>query len=193
MGRLATALAGVVGLLLLAAALLPIACGEDSGDDGARSTVSQPAPEPEPEPEPDPDPDPGPGPEPEPDPEPPASLPAELVGTWIAAEGGAELVYEFAADGSYKHASVLLQQREAGMFSFTISARGTVEVDGSTLVVTPESGTQEIKDPDAPGSDSEKPIDTSPQHYDWALDASGGAPELQLTDADGLTLTYVKQ
>jgi hypothetical protein len=79
------------------------------------------------------------------------------------------------------------------MFSFTISARGTVEVDGSTLVVTPESGTQEIKDPDAPSSNSQEPVDTSPQRYEWALDASGAAPELELTDADGLTLTYVKE
>ena len=189
MGHFARAIAGVVGLLLLAAALLPIACGDDTGDEGARSTVSQPAPDLEPEPEPEPEP----GAEPESEPESAAGLPAELVGTWIAAEGGAELVYEFSPDGSYKHASVLLQQREAGLFSFTISASGTVEVEGSTLTITPESGTQEIEDPDAPAGGSEKPIDTSPQHYEWALDTSGAAPELQLTDAEGLTLTYVRE
>jgi hypothetical protein len=191
MGRLATALASVVGLLLLAAALVSTACGDDSPDDGARSVASQPAPEPEPEPEPEAEPEPQP--QPEPEHEPAATLPADLVGTWIAAEGGAELVYVFAADGSYKHAGVLLQQREAGTFSFTISASGMVEADRSTLLITPQSGTQEIKDPDAPGSASEEPIDTSPQRYEWALDASGPAPELRLTDADGLTLTYVKQ
>lgn len=177
MGRLATALAGVVGLLLLAVALAPIACGGDGPDDGGRTVASQPEPEPEPQPEP----------------EPPGGVPAELVGTWVTAEGGAELVYMFEADGSYKHASVLLQQREAGLFSFTISARGTVEVDGSALVLTPQSGTQEVKDPDTPGADSEEPIDMSPQAYEWALDASSAAPELQLTDAKGLTLTYLKE
>jgi hypothetical protein len=185
--------AGVIGLLLLAVALALTACGEDSTDEGARDVASQTAPESEPKPEPEPQPEPEPAPEPQPEPDPAAILPAELVGTWIAAEGGAELVYVFAADGSYKHAGVLLQEREAGTFSFTISARGTVEADGSTLVITPESGTQEIKDPDAPGSDSEKPIDTSPQRYEWALDDSGSAPELRLTGADGQTLTYVKK
>jgi hypothetical protein len=187
MGRLATALAGVIGLLLLAAALVSTACGEDSSDEGARDVASQTAPEPEPDPEPEPEP------EPQPEPDPAATLPAELVGTWTAAEGGAEHVYVFAADESYEYAGVLLQQREAGTFSFTISARGTVEVDGSTLVIMPERGTQEIKDPDAPGSDSEEPIDTSPQRYEWALDASGPASELRLTAGDGLTLTYVKE
>ena len=40
-------------------------------------------------------------------------------------------------------------------------------------MITPESGTQEIKDPDAPGGASRSADRRLTQSYEWTLDASG--------------------
>jgi hypothetical protein len=120
-----------------------------------------------------------------------AAVPEELVGTWQAESDSAELIYVFARDGAYKHAGVLLQQREAGLFSFEIAARGIVSVEGSELVLTPTEGTQTISDPDVPSANSTRPIDRSPERYGWDLEASGS--QLNLTDASGATVSYTRQ
>jgi hypothetical protein len=70
-----------------------------------------------------------------------------LVGTWDSAEGAAEILYVFKADGTYKHAGVLLQERPGGLFTFKIGARGTVTVRGRSLILHPRSGTESLHDP----------------------------------------------
>lgn len=164
-------------LVLLAAMFVATACGgEDPSDnaalDGARpASIQTPTTTPEAAAD--------------------GSVPGELVGTWVSTDpGAAELVYVFARDGTYKHAGVLLQQRDTGMFSFERSARGAVWVRGGTLVLEPASGTQEIADPDVPSANSKRPIDTTPERYEWTLD---GAGRLQLTDSAGATIEYAHE
>jgi hypothetical protein len=118
-----------------------------------------------------------------------AALPAELIGTWGSAGGEAEIIYRFARDGVYEYAGVLTQQRPSGVFSLTISAVGTVSVDGPVLVVQPTRGTREITDSDSPSSDRTTPVDTTAQRYRWAVRGS----QLVLTDGKGTTITYDRQ
>jgi hypothetical protein len=159
--------------LLLVALLGQAACGsDDSAGELTPTPTATSAAEPSPEPT-----------------EAPVAqaVPEELVGTWVSDdEGAAEFVYVFSADGTYKHAGVLLQQRESGTFSFTVEARGTVSVDGDQLVLEPESGKEELSDPDRPGGPEESPIDMTPQRYEWALADS----RLTLTDESGSTIGY---
>jgi hypothetical protein len=145
-------------------------------------------------------PTPGPQPNPSPDPTPArdgeagSGLPRELVGTWIAADShAAELVYAFEPDRTYRHASVLLQQREAGTFSFTINARGTVTIDGENLILRPKSGTQRLQEPERPGGGSKRPVDMSPRRYAWAVETSGSSPRLRITDPSGSSVDYRKR
>jgi subtilisin family serine protease len=118
-----------------------------------------------------------------------AALPTELVGTWSSTGGSAQLIYRFAPDGTYEHSGALTQQRPSGVFSFAVSAVGTVTVDGSVLVLQPVSGTQELRDPDAPSSNWTRPVDTTPERYGWTVQGS----QLALTDANHSTITYDRQ
>jgi hypothetical protein len=119
---------------------------------------------------------------------------AQLAGTWVATDsGGAELVYQFRADGTYKHAAVLLQQREAGLFSLKIGAQGSVTVRGRLLVLRPTSGFKEVEDPDRPSRSFRSAIDRSPERYEWTLDVAGSRQRLRLTDATGITIAYIKR
>jgi hypothetical protein len=121
-------------------------------------------------------------------------VPEELVGMWTAGDdAAAELMYAFGADGTYHHIGVLLQEREGGTFSFTVEERGALSVDGDSMVLQPETGSREVRNPDVPGGDSERPVDKTPRRYSWALDKSTSPPTLQLTDVDGSTVDYTKQ
>jgi hypothetical protein len=118
-------------------------------------------------------------------------LPEELVGRWVSTgSGGAEIIYEFAADGAYKYAGVLLQQRDTGMFSFIRSAVGTVSVDGDVLTLRPDHGTEKLQDPDVPSASTEHPIETTEETLAWRIDGGG---RLSLTDASGNTIVYARQ
>jgi hypothetical protein len=120
------------------------------------------------------------------------AFPAELVGTWVSTgQGAAELIYEFAGDGSYRHAGVLVQEREDGTFSFERGTHGTATVDADTLVLRQRGGTQTIKDPDVPEASSERELGPARETYRWRLDDSDGT--LQLTDATGTTIAYERQ
>jgi hypothetical protein len=119
-----------------------------------------------------------------------ARLPSALVGTWDSAEGAAEIIYVFRADGTYKHAGVLLQERASGTFSFKIGARGTVTVRGHSLVLHPRSGFQSLHDPDDSSRDYTEPIDRSPERYRWSITGYGTSARLRLTDRTGNTVTY---
>lgn len=117
-------------------------------------------------------------------------LPSALVGTWDSAEGAAEIIYVFKADGTYKHAGVLLQERPSGFFSFKIGARGTVTVSGRSLVLHPRSGTESLHDPDHASSDYRRPISTAPERYRWSIAGYGRSARLTLTDRTGNAVTY---
>ena len=106
--------------------------------------------------------------------EPPTAFPAELVGTWTSSSGGAELVYEFARDGSYKYVGVLLQERPSGTFSFTVAERGAASAEDSDLTLRPSKATESLKDPDSPSSDyTDRPSSLAPKSLRWSLDAAG--------------------
>ena len=119
-------------------------------------------------------------------------LPEELVGGWIASSGGAEIIYRFASDGTYKHVGVLLQRRPSGMASFTVADSGTAAVDGDSLVLRPRRATKSLHDPDSPGSSyDERPSSLAPQHYTWRLDAAERV--LTLDDGTGLAVDYERE
>ena len=102
----------------------------------------------------------------------------------------AELIYEFAEDGTYGHAGVLLQQRDTGVFSVQRSARGTVDVTGGSLTLRPEEGTLKVEDPDVPSASRESPIDTSPETFEWSID---DRRRLSMTDTSGSTIEYARE
>jgi len=100
-----------------------------------------------------------------------ASIPDELAGTWQSLDqGSAEVLYTFRPDGRFERAEVLMQSRSSGTFEFDIGTRGVVDVTGSTLVLTPQGGTQTLHDPDSPsGSYDGRPLDDlSKETYTWS-------------------------
>jgi hypothetical protein len=120
----------------------------------------------------------------------PDAVPAKLVGSWVSTGGGnAEMIYEFDADGVYRYAGVILQQRPSGVFSFEIGATGRASFTGSRLTLRPERGTQTLKDPDAADGGWQRPISTEQQVLRWRM--SGG--RLQITDTESITVTYRRQ
>jgi hypothetical protein len=114
-------------------------------------------------------------------------VPRELVGTWVTFDSGnAKQMYVFAADGSYSFAGLLQQQRSSGMFTFSVSAEGTVTVSRTGLVLRPVRGVKSLRDPDSPSSNFDRPISTEPERQEWRI--SDGI--LSLTDDTGLTVQY---
>ncbi|MFG3438422.1 hypothetical protein ACGF0J_14355 [Nonomuraea sp. NPDC047897] len=117
-----------------------------------------------------------------------------LVGTWVATGasdfGTAELVYRFTADGAYKHASVLLQSRPAGVFTFTVAAKGRATLRGDTLTLRPTWGTRTLKDPEDPSRDYERPLSSlAPERYRIRWSGTG----LVLTGANGSSSHFERQ
>jgi hypothetical protein len=120
----------------------------------------------------------------------PAVVPAELVGAWSSAEGNAEIVYRFLADGRYKSVQILNQLRPGGVFEFRIVQEGTVEVDGNRLVLRPTSALKSMTDPDEPQrSYTDQPASLDPEPYTWQVSGS----TLRLQGGDGLVLTFARQ
>jgi len=120
------------------------------------------------------------------------AFPEALIGTWISSSGGAEIVYQFAADGSYKYAGVLLQRRPSGMFSFTVAEAGTASVDGNHLLVQPRMATTSMQDPDSPSSSyTDRPASVDPKRLTWTLNAAHTV--LSLDDGTGPAVDYERQ
>jgi hypothetical protein len=101
-----------------------------------------------------------------------AVLPDELLGLWTSIDqGDAETIYRFTSDGSYDQASVLLQARATGTFSFSLAMTGLASVDGDQLLLTPTGGTQTRRDPDDPAGDFDRPVtDLAPEQFSWWMD-----------------------
>jgi hypothetical protein len=115
-----------------------------------------------------------------------------LVGGWISSSGGAEIIYRFTAEGSYKHVGVLLQRRPTGMFSFTVADSGAAAVDGDVLVLVPRQATKSMQDPDSPSSNyTDRPSSLAPQRFRWSLDAA--ATVLTLDDGSGAPVDYERE
>jgi hypothetical protein len=124
----------------------------------------------------------------------PALLPEGLVGTWVSTEqGDAELVYQFAADGTYKHAGVLLQQRQSGIFKFTVGEAGTVRVQGNTMTMRPRTATVTLEDPDSPSSNYQRPGSRAAKQFTWRFNGTGSSRLLVMTDDQGITISYKRQ
>jgi hypothetical protein len=120
----------------------------------------------------------------------PAVVPAELVAAWSSAEGNAEIVYRFLADGRYKSVQILNQLRPGGVFEFRIVQEGIVEIDGDRLVLRPTSALKSMTDPDEPQrSYTDQPASLDPESYTWQVSGS----TLRLQGGDGLVLTFARQ
>ncbi|MEV6598686.1 hypothetical protein AB0M36_17775 [Actinoplanes sp. NPDC051346] len=120
----------------------------------------------------------------------PAALPATLVGSWVSTgEGNAEMIYEFDADGTYRYAGVLMQQRPSGLFSFEVGAAGTARATRTRITLRPQRGTQTLKDPDSPDGGWQRPADTTPKVLRWRMSGD----KLLLTDDEDITVTYRRQ
>jgi hypothetical protein len=122
-----------------------------------------------------------------------SGLPAGLVGAWSSSEGDATLAYRFSADGSYRHAGLLTQQRATGTFEFSVFETGKATVRGSRMTLQPDSGTTTRKDPDDPSGDYERPISKEPRRFTWRLDTSGGRDVLYMSDAQGIEVSYDRE
>lgn len=119
-----------------------------------------------------------------------ARVPRQLVGTWVTfGDANAKQLYDFTADGLYTFAGILQQKRSSGMFTFTLSAQGTVVVSRTSLVLRPSGGTRSLRDPDSPSSNYDRPISTEPETYEWDITDD----TLSLTDNTGLTLQYARE
>lgn len=117
--------------------------------------------------------------------------PDSLYGTWTAnPPGGYRLTYVFRSDGTYEHHSIVRQREEGGRSSFEITARGTMRVQGRTLVLRPRRGTKKRRDTTDPGGDYTRPLERHPQRYEWSMRGTGAAALLTLTIGGGLAVTY---
>lgn len=122
----------------------------------------------------------------------PAAFPEALVGTWISSDGDAEILYQFAADGSYKYAGVLMQQRPSGTFSFTIGEAGTASAEGTQLVLVPRISTESLSDPDSPSASyKDRPRALEAEQLTWSLDRAKAV--LTLDDGENPPVDYERQ
>jgi hypothetical protein len=98
-----------------------------------------------------------------------AVVPDALLGLWTSLDqGAAETVYRFERGGTYDQASVLMQERSTGTFSYTIGMTGLISLDGDQLTLTPTSGTQSRRDPDDPAGDFDRPVtDLTAEQFTW--------------------------
>jgi hypothetical protein len=103
----------------------------------------------------------------------PVPLPAPLVGNWRGIDKrSAEVVYQFHSDGTYESTRVLMRHRPQGTFTLSVTAAGTVQVDGDELTLTQQGGRVTKDDPGSPSSSFDRPL--SPLHrltYSWSVEA----------------------
>jgi hypothetical protein len=127
------------------------------------------------------------------------TLPDVLQGSWYASSGytsapydpvtgtygtpnGSALLYEFAADGSYRKTFQSYASNGGCSSGFTAFELGLAAVSGNTLQTTPSSGHIQYSDSCAPSLDSDKPeTDLSSESFSWEIVADG----LLLTRSDG--------
>ncbi|WP_146906770.1 hypothetical protein [Cellulomonas aerilata] len=124
----------------------------------------------------------------------PEDLTAEdLLGLWGAGEdGGAEIVLELDADGTFTRVSLLREEREGGTFRFQDVVEGTFRVGDGRLTLRPTAGTQTVDDPesgDGPVSTRKADLDRE-QH---GVELREGGAVLVLTPADGAPLLLARQ
>jgi hypothetical protein len=121
-----------------------------------------------------------------------ARVPAALRGAWLSRDdgGSAVLGYAFNSDGTYFFTGTLAQQRAGGLWTYRITARGTMTVRGNRLTLRPRSGTREIHDPDVPSRSYRRPIPRVTERYRWFVTGRGAGAILSLTDPSGNTVEY---
>jgi hypothetical protein len=124
-------------------------------------------------------------------PPPPPGKPASLVGTWVAQRPtDYKLRYVFHRDGTYSHFQGNRQKRKGGTYRYAITARGTSEVRGRTLVLRPRSGTIERHDPDDPSGNFKRPVSKKVQRYGWSVRGVGDQAKLTITIGGSLAISY---
>ncbi|WP_207556070.1 hypothetical protein [Intrasporangium flavum] len=100
-------------------------------------------------------------------------VPEDLVGTWQSLDqGSAEVLYRIHPDGSFERAEVMMQQRSSGTFQMQVATKGTLSVEGRSLLVRPSGGWQSLHDPGSPSGDYDhQPLDDlSVEAYQWSFD-----------------------
>lgn len=112
----------------------------------------------------------------------PAGFPPELVGLWESIDSGnATDAIKFLDTGRFIRAQILTQPRESGVFEFDVASAGTVRVSGQELVLTPETRTGKLSDPDAPSENWERPLELTEERLGWSVTGSGRQRELRLS------------
>jgi hypothetical protein len=118
----------------------------------------------------------------------------DLRGLWGAGEeGGAQIVYEFDADGTFTRVSLLRDEREGGTFRFQDVVEGTFRVDDGRLALRPTAGTQTIDDPESDRSGPVSTRKTDLRREVHAVELREDGTVLVLTPDDGAAVTLARQ
>lgn len=80
-------------------------------------------------------------------------MPAGLVGLWTRTTATAGAFYEFFADGTYVHMTVLQQRRFAGMYKFEYWEEGILDTGDDAVILEPIRASASQSDPDDPDAD----------------------------------------
>ncbi len=135
-----------------------------------------------------------------------ARVPAKLVGSWYAGAGfttapydsrtgtwgtptGKGLIYVFRADGTYTKAFQSYVSNGSCTTGFTAFESGRMEVDQTTLHLTPREGKISYRDTCVPSLNSDKPLrDLKNETLSFSL---GDAPRsLRLANLTGAASTF---
>ncbi|MET0423456.1 MAG: toll/interleukin-1 receptor domain-containing protein [Actinoplanes sp.] len=85
---------------------------------------------------------------------PAATVPDELVGTWVsAATGDALLQYDLYANGTYQHVGISRQQVSNGVFEFEVTHEGAVTFAGDAVVLEAFRAAASRRHPEYPDED----------------------------------------
>ena len=138
------------------------------------------------------------------------TVPAELVGEWLARRGsgssfynpnsgsygapnGTADRYKFFADGTYEHA-ILMQN---SLYNCTIRVfgreTGRTLVEGNTLTITPGPGTFEYTDNCRPQMNSKKVTQMKQERWRWEVARDEQGVKLCVRDEQGASACYYRQ
>jgi hypothetical protein len=119
-------------------------------------------------------------------------MPAGLVGIWTRATATAGAFYEFFADGTYIHMTVLEQRRSAGVYKFEYWEEGILDVGDHTLTLEPIRASASQTDPDNPHADYvDRPREIVTRTMAFGLSAEAAA--LTLTEPGEAPRTFLRE
>jgi hypothetical protein len=114
--------------------------------------------------------------------------PTELEGIWYRIPNSdSTSQYELHMNGTYRHITLLRQERVHGYFVYQLEHEGAMTVEGDRLALDPIRATTSRSDPDSPGGDyKDTPERLEPRTFRW--DVTDGL--LTLVHETGAATTY---